>query len=1096
MTHAFSKRHGFAPLLKVLAVLFLAFVPAALTQQTTGAIRGRVLDGAGRPVAGASIRAESVETGVVRAANSDRAGWYALTLLPVGHYQLQIAARGFRTDLHQVVALNVGETVTVDAQLRVKALQQAVTVAAQGAQLDLANTSLGQTVGRRQMAILPLNGRDFTQLGLLQPGVVPVTPGLLQAAGGMRDGEAYAVNGQRPESNNFLIDGIGNVNAVDGGLVMRPPLDAIEEFRIITNSGGAEFGGNTGSTTDIITRSGTNQWHGSLYDYLRNDAFDARNFFASTVEPLKQNQFGGTVGGPIRRNHTFVFGYYEGLRNRQGETTAATVPTPLERQGDFSQTTDPSTGQVQPLINYMTGQPVPGNKLTSINPIAANLLQFYPLGNVSPSLYNSTQVRTDNNGQYGLKLDQYFSNRDHLFVRGMLDRAQVVDPLSPIGANVPGFPVGQDVRASGVSLEETHVYSPAWITVAKLAYLRNLLDYDEHMNHTSLSSLGFQYDPTLASAAGPPFLNIAGMGTVGDPITGPRHSVQNTFSGAYTVSWVAGAHHASAGVETSYDQINALQGIASNGFFVFANFPYSNPLANFLTGQPVFFMQGRGDLARYLRGHSLSSFVQDSWRVRPRLTLNLGLRYELLVPYTELHDRQNLWVPGAHSVVHPEAPEGLLYPGDPGVPRGLVKTDTKAFAPRIGLSWDATGNGTWVISSAYGIFYDPFTNGTGGPLQDPIGAPPWFQVSQINLPNFANPVGQATQFTPGYVTPMTLLSVDRNLTLPYAQDWNLRIEHTFGGAWTADLGYVGTKGTHLPRFVEGNPAVYMPGVSTEANVDQRRIASGCTLGQSNCIYSSVGLMSSIANSSYHALQAELNRHFAHGVSMQLAYTWSKTLDDASSFNIAGSSAQSIAGENDLAQNPFNLAAERGRSLFDAEHRLVYNYQWRLPSPAGALLNRVLGGWTMAGIVTLQSGTPFTVYDPNDVSLTGSAPEISGSSSNRPNLVGNPNTGPHTPGQWFNLQAFQALNPVTQAGQFGTAGRNIVQGPGYANWDFSLLKSITLSERQSVQFRAELFNILNHPNFELPNNQIGTPNFGRITQAGPPRLVQFALKYFF
>jgi hypothetical protein len=613
------------------------------------------------------------------------------------------------------------------------------------------------------------------------------------------------------------------------------------------------------------------------------------------------------------------------------------------------------------------------------------------------------------------------------------------------------------------------------------------------------SDLGFQYQPTLASAAGPPFIQVNGYASIGDPITGPRQTYQNSFDWSGSLTWIRGQHELKFGGGFQHNQINVLQGIASNGFFVFAPFPVSNAFASFLFGQPVFFLQGGGDLSRALRGNSANAYVQDVYRVTPRLTLNVGVRYELPSPYTEIHNRQNLFVPGAQSRVFPSAPAGLLYPGDPGVPGGLIPADKKAFAPRIGLAWDPTGSARWLVSAAYGIFYEPYYTGVGGPLQDPISAPPYLQTPQVNLPDFANPFKGGNPFTLNFSQPMTLLVLNPKLPLPYAQDWNLNVQRSFGADWLFQVGYVGTTGVKLPRFIEGNPAVFIPGQSNENNVNQRRLYSGCTLANpNNCVYGSVGEIAGIANSSYNALESSLRKRFGHGLSFLASYTLSKSIDDVSSFNITGSAASPVAGENDLPQNPFNVAAERGRSMFDARHRFVLSYEWSLPwwKQSHSWYQHVLGNWQVNGITTFMSGTPFTVFDSQDVSLAGTAPEITGFSANRPNLVGDPNAGPHTVQEWFNVNAFQRLNPQTQAGQFGSAGRNIVQGPGLEDWDFSALKNIPLAETKQLQFRAEFFNIFNHANFRLPDSDISSPTFGQIREALPPRLVQVALKFLF
>ncbi|HKI11115.1 MAG TPA: hypothetical protein VKA02_03300, partial [Candidatus Acidoferrum sp.] len=501
-------------------------------------------------------------------------------------------------------------------------------------------------------------------------------------------------------------------------------------------------------------------------------------------------------------------------------------------------------------------------------------------------------------------------------------------------------------------------------------------------------------------------------------------------------------------------------------------------------------------------------YAQDTWKLTSRVTVNYGLRYEVPSPYTEIHNQQNLWIPGRQSTVFPTAPEGLLYPGDQGIPGGLIPTQRTGFAPRVGVAWDVTGQGRWLVTAAYGIFYDPYYTGQGGPLQTPISAPPYLQTPQIPEPNFADPYNGKNPFNGSFAQPMTLLTLDPNLRLPYAQDWNLNVQRAFGSDWLLEAGFIGTKGTRLPRFIEANPTVYDPNLTPAENAnlsDQRRLYSGCTvLVQSPCTYSSVGEISGIANSTYNALQTSLRKRFSHGLSMLASYTFSKTLDDASTFNITGSASQSVAGENDLAQNPFDVKAEHGRSMFDARHRFVLSYQWNLPwfSHAQNWYGQILGNWQVNGITTLMSNTPFTIYDSSNSSLQGSAPEISGFYSSRPNIAGDPNAGAcqqngvavpvRTPECWFNTGAFQQAQP----GQFGNVGRNTLEGPAFQQWDFSAIKSIPIHEAMSLQFRAEFFNIFNNVNFRLPDNDINSPNFGQIQAAQPGRVVQLALKIVF
>lgn len=1098
---------------KLLFILGIAVLPrwSVSAQQITGSIRGTVTDPSGAVVEGATVSAKRSETGLTRTTTTDRTGAYLLLELPVGHYQLQVERAGFQTYLQQGISLDVNQTATIPVGLKVGTGNEKVEVNADADLIQGTVTSLGTVVSEREVLDLPLNGRNFTQLGLLQPGVVPLTPGLAEAGGSLRAGQAYAVNGQRPESNNFLIDGANNFNGVDGGFVLKPPVDAVAEFRILTHNANAEFGNSLGSTTNIITRSGTNQLHGALWEFFRNDVFDATNFFATRTEPLKQNQFGASLGGPVRKDKTFLFGFYEGFRNRQGETQSSTVPSVAERSGDFSASCPEGfTGGFcnnpnHQLFNVFLNKPYPNNQLTDINPLSTGLLSLFPLPNSGPNLFTSTQVVTQDYDQFGIRLDHYLSASDVLNFRYMFNDGTQFNPIPTSGASVPGFPVGQTQRAQNFVAQVTHTFNPAIVGVVRLSFLRNKFLYGERTNHTTPASLGFQYDPTLDLAVGPPFIQVNGYTTIGDPITGPRNSYENAFDYSASLSWVHGRHELKFGGGYQHLQINVLQGIATNGFFVFVPFPVvPNAFASFLFGQPVFFLQGRGDFSRGIRGNSLNGYAQDTYRVSNRLTLNLGLRYELPFPYTEIRNRQTLFVPGRQSTVVPSAPNGLLYPGDAGVPAGLIPTFKKGFAPRVGFAWDPTGSSKWLVTSAYGIFYEPYYTGQGGPLQSPISAPPYLQTEQVSTPNFADPYNGNPPVNGQFATPLTNLTLDAKLPLPYAQDWDLNIQRSLGANLLFQVGYVGTKGTKLPRFIEGNPAIYMPGVSTPNNADQRRLYSGCTLADppTACKFSSTGLIAGIANSTYNALEASLKKRFSHGLAFLASYTYSKAIDDASSFNMTGSASKPVAGENDLAQNPFDLAAERGPSLFDARHRFVFSYQWSLPffQHSGGISQAALGGWQLNGIVTSMSGTPFTVFDSTDVSDQGGAPEITGFSANRPNVVSgqNPNSGPKTTSAWLNAAAFAQVipDPNSPVQQFGNAGRNIGVGPRYSDWDFSIFKNFRVTESKDIQFRAEFFNILNHPNFRLPDSDISSPTFNHIQAALDPRVVQLALKFLF
>jgi hypothetical protein len=1109
----------------VSALGILLFAAALNAQETTGSIRGSVLDPSEARVPAAHVTATQAETGFTRSVDSDESGDFLLVLLPVGHYSLEVAATGFSKYRQGGISLSVNQVAVLAVHLQVGLPQQTVQVTADASLLATTN-DLGETIHDQEIVDLPLNGRNFSQLGLLLPGTAALTQGLQLAGGSMRNGQSYAVNGMRPESNEFLVDGDENYNTINAGFILRPPPDAIAEFRILTNTASAEFGHNAGSSTNIVMRSGSNKIHGDVYDFLRNDAVDARNFFSTSVDPLKQNQFGGTLGAPIRRDKTFLFLFYEGYRNRQGETQLTTVPTAAERQGDFSAEcgsyspqgfcTDPTGTQ---LVNVFASppQPLPFNQLSPsmINSISQNLLAFYPLPNepnYGPNAFGATQELHNTSDQFGLRLDHYLSPRDSVSFHYLFNNGSQLDPLSIAGANVPGFPVGEDFRAQNAALEETHSFSSNIVNVLRFSFLRNKFLFGQAANHTAISSLGFQYAPTLASQLGPPFIEVGGYASVGNPIVGPANDYQNTYSLTESLAWIRGRHELKFGGEFQRDQLNTLLGIASNGFFVFAPVPITgDAFADFLIGQPVVFLQGGGELPRGMRASNFNLYAQDSYKASSRLTVNIGLRYELPQPYSEIRNQDALFVPNEQSRIIPSAPPGLLYPGDPGVGPGLIAREHRAFAPRVGFVWDPTGKGKWAVRAAYGIFHDPYYNGEGGPLQAPESAPPWFKTIQESFPaSFAAPLPAGSNpFAPTFAggpQALTLLTLDPHLHLPYAQDWNFTVEHSFGQGWLLDVGYVGTKGTKLPRFIESDPAVLCSTLPAseqascisgeQQNVNLYRPYSGCTpASPDTCNYGSIGLISGITNSNYNALQTTLRKRLGYGLALLLSYTYSKTLDDVSSFNITGSAPTLVAGENDLAQNPWDLEAEYGRSLFDARQRLVFSYQWELPfwKHAQTWYQRALGNWELNGIVSASTGTPFTVYDSSDPSLQGQSPEISGFVGDRPNLVGNPNDGPKTASEWFNTKAFQQN---TQLGTFGNAGRNIVQAAGVSEWDCGVSKNFRLAESATLQFRGEFFNFLNRVNFGVPNDDISSPTFGQVETAAPPRQIQFALKLLF
>jgi hypothetical protein len=1083
-------------------LLLLSLAWFVRAQDPVGVLEGEIKDTSGGVVSAAAVTVTNHQTGFTGKQLSSREGTFHFSSLPAGEYDLRADAPGFAVFSAAYIRIDIGRTVRVPIRLEVATEHTEVNVRGNGATLDLAPT-LGNVVSGSQAVDLPLNGRDLTQLGLLQPGVAPMTAGLAQAGGIARSGQAYAVNGQRPESNNYLLDGAGNVDSVNGGYALRTPVDAVNEFRILTLNAPAEYGSTSGATTSVVTKSGSNGFHGDVYEFLRNNAMDARNFFASQTEPLHRNQFGATLGGPIRKDKDFFFAYYEGQRDSAGTTQAAIVPTAAQRNGDFSGLIDPASGQPAPLINEFTGQPFPGNQIPSFlqNPIAIQAERLYPLPNIGTNVFESTQLGSNNYDQGGLRLDHYFSTKDQLFARYSASSLHQFDPLPIAGAGVPGFPVTDDIVTNSATVSWVHLISPRAVQTVRASFLRNEFLNGQAVNHTPGSSLGFQYQPTLGLNQGEPYLIVSGYASLGNPITGPQNTYQNDYQGSYSLALTRGRHNLKFGTDLTRQQINAVFGIATNGFFVFAPFPASDSFASFLLGQSVQFFQGGGQFDRGLRKWVGAGYAQDEYRINPRLTLNLGLRYEINTPYVDIRNRMNAWAPGQQSKIYPNAPEGLLFPGDPGIPAGIAAVDYRELMPRVGLAWDPFGGNKTIVRAGYGIFFDGFTNGTGGPLQAAISALPWTQAYQLPGPGFnlANPYGGgATPFgSQTFVAPATVLTVQSGMRPPYSQNWNLSIERTIANDYLLDVRYVGNKGTHLPRFIEANPSIYGPGVNANNN-NQKREYTTCN-GAGLCNYGSVGLLADNSSSTYHALEVAFSRQYAHGLTFLASYWYSKSLDYISTLNVAGSAPTLVAGENDLAQNPFDLRAEHGPSLFDATHRFMLSGTWALPVRRGAsrAVALLVNGWQVNAIGSLSTGTPFTVYDSANVSLQGSAPEITGFYSSRPDLVANPNAGqPHTPNQWVSRAPFLQLNPRTQAGQFGNEGRNAVRGPGLEDVDLSLFKYFPIGETRRVQFRAECFNLLNHPNFGLPMNDLESPAFGQILQAGPPRLLQMAVKFVF
>ncbi len=1064
----------------------------ASSQSATASLRGVVTDATRAVVPGAEVIITSTDTAQQRIEHSDSHGEFSFQELFVGEYRLDVRSSGFATWKHAGIRLDVGNQSQIAVQLSTASTEQTVEVTAETAQLQTNEIGQGAVVGEHEISSLPLNGRNFAQLGILQPGVRPAAAGISVQAGFRRAGQNYEVNGQRPESNTFLIDGMRDINRLDAGYAFRPPADAIAEFRILTTTAPAEFGGTNGGITTIVTRSGTNKFHGTLYDFFRNDVLNANNFFAPRKERDRQNQFGGTAGGPIVHDHAYFFAYYEGLRNSQDVTHGVVVPTVAERAGDFS-------ADAPILLN--SNRTAYGNNLAGkISPITARYLSYFPVPNTleNPNLAQTTNLSQYTSDQGGIKADWLLDSANSLSARYSYSTLSLHSPYSELGADVPGFPVGYYTNTHLGGLTETHTFSPKTVLTANVSFFQNHILLDKRFSGNSPQSFGFGYASTRPEATGAPLIMTQGFSNVGDPVINPRDTIQNDYAFSANLAHTQGQHVTSFGAQFRRTQINGYQANFASGSFSFTvQGVTNNSLANFLLGRPDIFTQAGGDFSRDLRGWELGAYAQDEYRLGPRLTLNYGARYEITTPFNDIHNRLFAFTPGQHSTVHPNAPTGLLFPGDSGVPNTIAPVFKADIAPRVGFAWDPRGNSRTVIRSAYGIFFDELVNGVGMPMRAASSSLPNTVVRTLtgNI-NYANPLATVTDpFSPGqFALPASTFTIARNLLPPYTQDWNLTVDQSLGSQ-VLSIGYIGAKATHLPRLVEGNPAIYQPG-ATLANSGRRRLYSGCTLTTGVCQLGTAGLVEGNANSSFHSGQVSLTRRGTPGLNYTLAYTFSKDLDYSSSLHLSGPAPWLNLGELDVPQNNLNLKGEYGRSLFDSRHRFAASVTYAIPFAHSftGLSRAILDGWQFSALSAINSSTPFTVYDSANVSLQAPHPGVSGMFGDRPNVAGNPNKGaPHSVSQWIARSAFQRLDPVANAGQFGNEQRNSIDGPAFGSLDASLDKSFALNERTQVQFRTEAFNVTNHVNLILPVDDINSPVFGQITEAQAPRVLQFALK---
>lgn len=1063
----------------ILAMLLMTTAVPVLEAQATGSIAGVVTDASGAVLPGVVVEIVNAATSLVRTAVTGDDGRFAVPLIPPGTYRVKGTLAAFKSAARNNVSVAVEQTSRVDLQLSVGDIQETVSVAAPIPLVETRTATLGLVVNRAQIVELPLNGRNFTQLGTLLPGVIAPPSGTTAANGlGGSSGDAtpggfgaatagFSVNGQRNQSNNFLLDGASNNDTFNTGFVLRPPPDAIQEFKILTHSYGAEFGRNAGSVVNVVTRSGTNAWHGGAWEFHRNDALQARNVFASPTQPkpeLNQHQFGGSLGGPIARDRLFAFGYYEGHRLTSGVTQNFIVLSDAQRTGAFGTTT---------IRDPLTGLPFPNNAIpeSRLDPAAVALLaDFVPSANTGANRFVLSPNVTDNRHQAGTRIDLQRSAGHALLARYMWSRTDRQEPPTT-------RPVGSRAKATlrDVMLSDTSVLGPSLFNVARVSYNR-IAARPAVTSGLSNASYGIDVPQNSRRAIGLANVAIDGFFSVGDVNQPFVSRLNEVLQVANDVTWVHGGQTVKAGIDIRREHMVIAFVNRPNGDFTFNGYATGNAAADFLLGLPSQFRRATQNADQDGVGWLYAGYAQDEFRPTRNTTVTAGVRYELPVPFVDANDALNAFRPGQQSTRFPGAPLGLVYPGDAGVPRGTYRTDTNNIAPRLGVAWDPTGTGRSSLRGAWGIFYDALA-GQGDFFQNGVLAPPFTPILELNAPpavlTLRHPLSATTSDANDFPPGLIFIGWGEDFSTPYAHHFNLTWQQQLRDRFSAEIGYVGSRGFNLPIFMEVNPGVYEAGQTRPG----ARLLPALSL---------VRPTFSVARSWYDSLQASLRMRPTRGLNFLASYTLGHAVDHLSGLNIGGDQRPvlpvTIGDQNSI---DAALQLEKGDALFDVRHRVVVSFGAALPVPR--LLPQVLGGWQVNGIVQSQSGFPFTVYD--------TAPSIR-YLTNRPAQVCDPNAGgARTAAQWFNTTCF-VRRPLAETGTPGSTVRNGVRGPGFARTDLSFFKDVTLPRQQGIQLRLEAFNLWNQTQFRQPGNVIGTPTFGQITSAEDGRIIQVAVKYSF
>jgi outer membrane receptor protein involved in Fe transport len=1049
-----------------LLLLIVAHVPATVFGQSTAEIRGIVQDESGGVIPGVSVTAINELTGLERPAISDSGGRFNFPRLPVGNYRVEATLQGFRKFATPTFRLDVEDIRQVNVVLAVGTVNEGVTVSGTSPTVETVGGTLSQIVDERRIRELPLNGRDPLQLQVLLPGVVTGNGNTtMQQEGGI------SVHGLRGISNNYMLDSGDNNDVLGGVAAIVPNPDALEEFTVQTSNFGAQYGRNMGAIINAVTKSGTNKFRAGAYDFTRHDALDQKQFFALQKGELKRSQYGGTLGGPIRHDKAFFFFAYQGLNEKKGDSRSnLIVPTAAERIGDFSQSS------VKPK-DPLTGLPFPNNQIPAarLDPAVAKFMAaLIPLPNVPGGQYIYNAPNTKDGSQFMGRVDMQLTTQQRLFGRVFYDTNDTVNT-----AGLPELHAAVNFKTWNAAVNHTHILTSSLVNSAQFTYaktdlFRGPLPVGDNLTY---QSLGVKVNYATAD----PGVKLATMFRGG--VTGYWDMNQDAYEPddrpvvqmKDDLSYSRGDHVVKLGGEFRWSANNRVAANNNDPVFAFNGQYTGSPLGDFILGKAANVQQFS---VRHNSGRAqtFAAYGQDDWRVHPRVTLSLGVRWEPFFAFYEVDQPQPVFRPGQQSTLYPSAPRGLLYAGDPGIPQGGHPTLWGNVAPRLAAAWSL--NPKTSVRTAYGRFYD-----TARFFNFPktlVFTPPYSLSRTTNDVQFSDPYGGRVNPYP-YTVPSTaqelanyqfsrpvrVTSYPEDFSSGYAQQWNVSIQRELLGNLVVSAAYVGTKADKLPTTRQINPSLLVPG-ATLANRQQNRMYPE---------FESIASFDPIGRSRYNALELTVNKRFARGYSILASYTLSKAKDNTSSDD--GYNAQDQLNPDDN----YSLADT------DQRHRVVTSFVWELPAPDAGVAKAVLGGWQFNGIVTMSSGTPFTISSGRDAALNFN--------TTRANVVGDPNLPSDRSqadliSQYFNANAFA----IPANGTLGNSPRNFLIGPGYKNVDLSLFRTFMVREHLAVQARLEAFNAFNFVNFGNPRSNIGAANPGRIDTAGDPRIMQLGLRVTF